>query len=71
MFERASEHAKQMAKMDQESPLVEHHLEFQKVAPVTNYKLELIRTFRRPLERQTFEGIKISSSEAIPINRKG
>ena len=51
--------------------MVEQHQEYHKEIPETNFKLELLRTFRRPLERQTFEGIKISTSEAIPINRKG
>ena len=57
--------------MDPESPLAKHHQEFHNSVPETNCKLELMRTFRRPLERQTFEGIKISSSKVIPINRKG
>ena len=71
IFERALEHKKQMDKMDLESPLVEHHLNHHKDIPKTDYKLELVRAFRCPLERQTYEGYLIASSKAIAINIKG
>ena len=34
------------------------------------YKVELVRSFKKPMERQIFEGMRIRNSKAIPINRK-
>ena len=60
-----------MGRMDPDSPMVEHHLDHHKDIAKLDYKLELVKAFRRPLERQTYEGYLISNSKAIAINRKG
>ena len=48
--------------------MLKHHSGSQ-MAP--DYKVELVRSFRKPMERQIFEGMRIRNSKAIPINRKG
>ena len=72
VFERISEHHKQIQAGKDESPMVEHmtkHHSGGQMAP--KYKVEMIRSFKKPMERQIFEGMRIRNSQAIPINRKG
>ena len=60
-----------MKKMSDESPLVEHHTEHHPEKKELRFKLEMMKSFKTPLERQVYEGVRISQSKAIPINRKG
>ena len=57
--------------MDKESPLVEHYVDHHPEKKEPKYILEMVKSFKTPLERQIYEGVKISQSKAIAINRKG
>ena len=66
------EHKKKLEKMDDDSPLVEHLIEVHGEGAVPNFKLELVKAFRKPLERQVYEGVKITlSNPDITMNRMG
>ena len=72
LWERMQEHKKKLEKMDDDSPLVEHLIEVHGEGAVPNFKLELVKAFRKPLERQVYEGVKITlSNPDITMNRKG
>merc|ERR1711954_206549 len=71
MFERIDQHRKQIEKRDNNSPMIEHHEETHREDEKPEFKVEMVRSFQKPLERQVFEGIKIAASKAIPMNRKG
>merc|ERR1711954_12723 len=71
MFERIEQHRKQIEKGDNNSPMIEHHEETHREEEKPEFKVEMVRSFKKPLERQVFEGIKIAASKAIPMNRKG
>ena len=71
MFERIDQHRKQIEKGDNNSSMIEHHEETHREEEKPEFKVEMVRSFQKPLERQVFEGIKIAASKAIPMNRKG
>ena len=60
-----------MEKMDPESPMVEHHLDNHEGIPKVDVQLEIVKQFKKPLERQIYEGVKINQSKATLMNRKG
>ena len=55
--------------MDEESPMIEHLKEYHEGAP-PNFKVEMMKNFARPLQRQIYEGIMINANKAITMNRK-
>ena len=53
MFERISEHLKQISKGNKDSPMRKHHLEHHgDMGGDPKFKIEMVRSFRKPLERQ-------------------
>ena len=55
MLERSLEHYKQMEKMDPESLMVEHHLDTHEGFPKVDVQLDIVKQFKKPLERQIYE----------------
>ena len=51
--------------------MIEHHEEHHKGEESPNFKVELVKKCRKPLERQIIEGIKIDKFKGITMNRKG
>ena len=54
---------------NQDCPLVEHELKYlgdQKAS----FIIEVIQSFKKALERNSFEGYMISYQEGIPLNKK-
>ena len=72
LFERMVEHQKKMEKGDEESPLVEHHLE-KHPGTTIRMKLELVKAQLKPLQRQVLEGqLVANATEGVELmNRKG
>ena len=50
---------------------MEHYVDHHPEKKEPRFKLEMVKSFKTPLERQIFEGVKIAQSKAIPINRMG
>ena len=70
-YDRGAEHAAALAKMDQNSPLVEHHLEIHE-GRTPSFTMEVVQTFLRPLDRQVMEGVLIQSFKGdFLMNRRG
>ena len=57
--------------VNRESPLWEHH-EDEHGAMDPNFSMKVVETFRKPLQRQTYEGLLIGfSKEGTLMNRRG
>ena len=50
-WERAQEHQRFLRKMDKESPLVEHYVDHHPEKKEPKYILEMVKSFKTPLER--------------------
>ena len=64
------EHRKAMAKLDPESPMVEHQEEKHQGQPI-RVAMKLVAKVPRPLDRKVTEGVLIASSLQPLMNRKG
>ena len=67
-----SEHLKQIKAGNNNSPMVEHQQEEHEGVP-SSFKLELVKSTPKPLERQVLEGqlIRNPKPEVKLMNRKG
>ena len=71
MYERGVEHDRLMKAYSTESPMVEHQQEHHPEQELS-FEMQFVTQLRRPLERQTMEGILIGEhSEGFLLNRKG
>ena len=70
-FDRGSEHKTAIKNKNRESPLLEHH-EDEHGAMEPSFSMKVVGTFRKLLQRQTYEGLLIGSSkEGTLMNRRG
>ena len=53
-WERHQEHPKLLRKLNKESPLVEHYIDHHPEEMEPRFKLEMVKSFKTPLERQVF-----------------
>ena len=56
------ENKKKIIKIDCDFPIVEDIIDLQGEGAVQNFKLELLKAFRKPFARQVFEFVKLTLS---------